>query len=344
MDNPLVSIIIPVYKVEKLFDRCVDSVVNQTYQNIEIILVDDGSPDNCPLLCDEWASRDSRIKVIHKVNEGVSSARNIGLDICNGEYICFVDSDDWIETNMVEVLLANCLKYQVKLTICGRYDVFGEITTQFVAKNPCQNGVIDAKEAVRHMFLGKDFDSGPCGKLFHCSLWKNARFPFGKIFEDIAILYKVVLMSESVALVNESLYYYFRHSGSITTSPFSKALLDYPTNTRAIIEDLKNSHRDLYEYACWVHMKALKYVLERLAQSDNKTYKEYIIAFKLLSKELSSYKCTWQNSTVFSRHDTQLCNIFSCWYIIRPFMQFKKLYKSTIAKMSGNKYRYEQSY
>ena len=100
MNEPLVSVIVPVYKVEKYLDKCIESIVGQTYENLEIILVDDGSPDNCPTMCDEWAQKDSRIKVIHKENGGLSSARNAGLDACTGDYIGFVDSDDWIEPDM----------------------------------------------------------------------------------------------------------------------------------------------------------------------------------------------------------------------------------------------------
>lgn len=102
--QPKISVIVPVYKVENFLDRCVESIVGQTYENLEIILVDDGSPDNCPAMCDKWAEKDGRIKVIHKENGGVSSARNAALDIVSGDYICFVDSDDWIDPGMYEFL------------------------------------------------------------------------------------------------------------------------------------------------------------------------------------------------------------------------------------------------
>lgn len=105
MNEPLVSVIVPVYKVGKYLDKCVESIVEQTYKNLEIILVDDGSPDNCPAMCDKWAERDSRIKVIHKQNGGVSSARNVGIDAAQGEFIGFVDSDDWLEPDMYDCLV-----------------------------------------------------------------------------------------------------------------------------------------------------------------------------------------------------------------------------------------------
>ena len=121
MDNPKISVIVPVYKVEKYLDRCVESIVNQTYKNLEIILVDDGSPDNCPAICDAWANKDERIKVIHKENGGVSSARNRGIDAATGDYIGFVDSDDWIEPDMYELLADNAKKYDADISRCGYF-------------------------------------------------------------------------------------------------------------------------------------------------------------------------------------------------------------------------------
>ena len=327
MENPLISVIIPIYKVEEYLQRCIDSVVNQTYKNLEIILVDDGSPDRCPQLCDEWAAIDSRIQVIHKSNEGLSSARNIGLDICNGEYICFIDSDDWVATDMVEVLLNQCKTFQVQMTVCGRYDVFDGKHTQFIANTPCKNEIIDVRTAVSQMLLGQGIDSSSCGKLFHYSLWKNIRFPFGKLYEDIAILYKVVLQSNNVALVSRPLYYYYRHDQSITTAAFTKALLDYPDNTRAMVQELKKTHQNLYECACWAHTKAIECVLSRLSKADKAIYKQYIVTFKQLSRELYSYRTIWWSSTVFSRKDVIFCIIHSCWYILRPLYQFNLLLK-----------------
>lgn len=327
MENPIISIIIPVYNVEKYLDRCVASVINQTYQNLEIILVDDGSPDCCPDICDNWARRDSRIKVIHKSNGGPSSARNTGLDISNGSYICFIDSDDWIADEMIEVLLKSCQKYEVKLAVCGRYDVHSGKNTLEIGKLPAEDRVTDAESATAKMLLGKEFDCSACGRLYHRSLWQNIRFPTGKIYEDIAILYKVVLSADNIALVRNPLYFYFRHTQSITTSKFTEALFDYPSNTRAMLEDLKANHQDIYEYGCWAHTKALECVMDKLAKADKEIYERHIGIFKQLSKELFSHKKIWKHSKVFSRKDRQLCFIFSRWYIIRPILQFKQMLK-----------------
>ena len=119
--NTKISVIIPIYKAEKFLDKCIGSVVGQTYENLEIILVDDGSPDNCPAICDSWAEKDRRIKVVHKENGGLSSARNAGLDVVTGEYFGFIDSDDWIEKDFFEFLITNALKENADISRCGLY-------------------------------------------------------------------------------------------------------------------------------------------------------------------------------------------------------------------------------
>ena len=133
---PEISVIVPVYKVEKYLDRCIESIVNQTYPEFELILVDDGSPDNCPALCDAWAERDGRIRVIHKKNGGLSSARNAGMDVMCGKYVCFIDSDDWIELNFLEVLRSLFEKYpQQKLRRVPQGKMQSPIFKLFSQKN-----------------------------------------------------------------------------------------------------------------------------------------------------------------------------------------------------------------
>lgn len=175
-ENILVSLIVPVYKAEKYIDKCVESIVNQTYQNLEIILVDDGSPDNCPKICDEWAKKDSRIKVIHKENGGVSSARNVGLDNVNGEYVMFVDSDDWLEVSAVnDLLVGRGFDF-----ICGSCNV--------ICKKKIITKVLEKKEydknSLKQFFKdekGSNFYfSNPWAKLYKYSLIKENNLQFNE--------------------------------------------------------------------------------------------------------------------------------------------------------------------
>lgn len=149
--QPKISVIVPVYKTEGLLDRCVESIVGQTYKNLEIILVDDGSPDNCPAMCDEWAEKDSRIRVIHKENGGLCSARNAGMDIATGDYLGFVDSDDCIEPDMYQLLVENAVSTQADISRCGI----------FVDEESRENGIcVDCEYAKRTVIDRHTFVNG----------------------------------------------------------------------------------------------------------------------------------------------------------------------------------------
>ena len=327
MNNPLISVIIPIYNVEKYLDRCIASVVNQTYENLEIILVDDGSPDLCPQICDDWATKDFRVRVIHKANGGLSSARNTGLQNSVGEYIYFLDSDDWIELDMIQSLYEACAQNDVLLSVCGRYAFFEENNHIQIDKCPTRDEVVASTEFVAQMLTGNHCDSSACDKMFHRSLWNSFRFPEGRIYEDVAVMYKVVLSTSRIATIRRPLYYYRRHPNSIVTSSFTKKLFDYPINTRKLLEDISHNYSDLYEYACWTHIKALQNVIIKLAQADRAEYKAYICDYKQLVGELRSLRSVWKNSSIFSFHDKIMCTVHSIWYIVRPVHKIIKLLK-----------------
>ena len=325
MNNPLISVIVPIYKVELYLDRCVQSIVDQTYQNLEIILVDDGSPDACPAICDSWVARDCRIKVFHKKNGGPSSARNAGLDICRGEYVTFVDGDDWVEADMYETLLRACNDHNTRISVCGRYVVSAD--DKYIDKCYALPGSISSTDFTARMFVGDCCDSSACDKLFNKSLWDNVRFPDGRIYEDVAIMYRVVLNSERVAIVNRPLYNYFRRGGSITKSVISPNWFDYPLNTRNLLNDIAKHYPELYEYACWTHTMALQNVLSKIARADRTEYKAYLSDYKSFSRELHALRTVWKGSKVFSSHDRKMCSLYSIWYIVRPMHKIKKAIK-----------------
>lgn len=315
MNNPLISVIVPIYKVEQYLDRCVQSIVDQTYQNLEIILVDDGSPDACPAICDSWAARDCRVKVIHKKNGGLSSARNAGLDICRGEYVTFVDSDDWVEADMYETLLRACNNQNTRISVCGRYVVSAD--GKYIDKCYASPDSISSIDFTARMLVGDCCDSSACDKLFSKRLWDNVRFPDGRIYEDIAIMYRVVLNSDRVAIVNRPLYNYYRHSNSITKSSFTRKLFDYPNNTRKMLADIRNDYPKLYENACWAHIKALQYVASKIARAQKDSYFGNLGELRSLAKEISSLRTIWLKSEVFSFRDKLLCCFFSQWWSVR---------------------------
>lgn len=228
--SPKISVIVPVYKVENYLNRCVDSILCQTFSDLEIILVDDGSPDNCGIICDEYARQDERIKVIHKRNGGLSSARNAGLDIASGDYIGFVDSDDWIHPQMYEILYSNAVKSNVNIITC-RYKKASDI-------NDSENKNFDIEHNVRTYEKDEIFndffdtfyrDIFPTvwNKLYKREIFQNLRFENGRINEDEFLMLPSIDIAGKVGIIEVSLYFYFfTREGSIMNSTFTPKKLD----------------------------------------------------------------------------------------------------------------------
>lgn len=212
----LVSIIVPVYKVEKYLDTCVKSILSQSYKEIELLLVDDGSPDKCGSMCDQFALNDMRVKVIHKTNGGQSSARNMALDVVRGNWIMFVDSDDEIEPIMVEKMLSFALSNHCDIVRCNcmRRGSKGNL----ISSLPVNTGICGIDQACE--LLMKDIlGSQPCFGLYRSSLWNEVRFPEGRIYEDIATLFLVYMNCQSpVGIIDEPYYIYNLHDDSTSFS------------------------------------------------------------------------------------------------------------------------------
>lgn len=220
--QPLISVIVPVYKVEAYLDQCMQSIVNQTYRNIEVILVDDGSPDNSPAMCDTWANRDNRVKVIHKINGGASDSRNVGMDSCDGDYIIFIDSDDVVSENIVEALLQGCLQNNVKLSMCPLQNFSGAEPS--LKKEIVQSEILQGKFICKHFF--DYYASGPVAKLFHKSIVQNHRFIIGrKVGEDAAFNYPIFYSQDKVCFVYKAMYFYRANLNS-ATGTYNLGMLD----------------------------------------------------------------------------------------------------------------------
>lgn len=215
MNNELISVIIPVYKVEGYLNDCVKSVVEQTYTNLEILLIDDGSPDNCPLMCDEWAIKDSRIIVIHKNNGGLSDARNLGLDVANGQYIMFVDSDDKIHPKMIEVMYNQAIKYNADI-IVGDFIYTRSLSEPITDIGEHQVKIIDKSIAFDNLLQNKMVQYVTAwGKLYKKGLFKDIRYPVGKIYEDNYVSYKLYHFAQTIIEIPARFYFYLQREGSI---------------------------------------------------------------------------------------------------------------------------------
>ncbi|MBR6253317.1 MAG: glycosyltransferase family 2 protein [Clostridia bacterium] len=211
----LISVIIPVYNVEKYLNECIDSVINSTYKDLEIILVDDGSSDNCPQICDKYACMDNRIKVIHKENEGLSSARNEGINIANGDYISFIDSDDYISTNLYEIAVDIINEQNCDIFSFGYYLKYGN-KNKFKLK-PNTFLVLKPYEAIEKLNLFDYMGVSSWNKIFKKSLFSNIRFPVGALSEDNFTIYKLFDNANSIIYDSIPLYYYRQRKNSITT-------------------------------------------------------------------------------------------------------------------------------
>lgn len=213
----LISVIVPVYNVEVYLSRCIESIINQTYQKLEIILVNDGSKDRSGIICDDYKTIDSRIKVIHKKNGGLSDARNAGLEIAKGAYISFIDSDDWIELNMIEKLLNEAINNCAEIAIGRRYRVYQNESKKIESfqKYPGAK-IMTTEKALECLMSFCGFDMSVCDKLFKRELFTNIVFPYGKTCEDSFIIYKVFSRANRLVYVNIALYNYFFRENSIT--------------------------------------------------------------------------------------------------------------------------------
>lgn len=220
METPLISIIVPVYKVESYLHKCVDSILSQTYTHLEIFLVDDGSPDNCGKICDEYAQKDKRIKVIHKKNGGLSDARNVAIDVAKGEYITFVDSDDFVASDYVETLYHLIEKYQCKVGVAW-LRTFHEGCEADTKQPPYIEKVFDRMEGIENMFYQELFDTAAWCKIYHRSLFETGiRYPFGLIYEDLPTTYLLFLQADKIAFCNRIVYNYLLRANSIEGQPF----------------------------------------------------------------------------------------------------------------------------
>lgn len=273
--QPLVSIIVPVYKVEPYLRRCLDSIVNQTYTNLEIILVEDGSPDDCPQICDEYAARDKRIVVIHKENGGLSDARNAGLDICKGGYISFVDSDDWVDETYIETLLDLSIKENADIAI-------GEnIRTEGCSKPTKKNITINAchsKEALKHLFSQNHIAfTVSWGKLYKKNLFSTLRFPKGKYHEDEFTTYILFYKSKKIVYTSEILYYYYQRADSIVSTRHPWDVLEFLEQRYLFFKD--KNEKDLLPLLisplCWQLLCAYWFELKKDAVNANKRLSDF---------------------------------------------------------------------
>lgn len=274
-----ISIIVPVYNVEAYLERCVESILKQTYTNLEILLVNDGSTDKSGELCDKLALRDHRIRVIHKENGGLSDARNRGIDEASSNLIGFIDSDDYIDEDMYETLYRQMVASKADLSMCGHYDVYHQIPEKQVAE--IKTWELMPEEAIKMVMEAKILSVTAVNKLYKKALFEQLRFRIGKIAEDAFIMVDLIHQCSKIVATNEKKYYYVHRENSITTQKFSLKFLNvieaYEQNAKIISEN----YPDLYDVAIMRLNWAYFYVLDRLLVDND--FKDKVLEDRLIS-------------------------------------------------------------
>ena len=282
----LVSIIVPVYNVEKYLQRCIDSLINQTYKKIEIWLINDGSTDLSGQICEQYKAADNRINVIHKHNGGLSDARNCGLSKITGDYVCFVDSDDWVLNIYVEELLKLSQLHNADIVVCSNC-----VTTKELGKIPNKKRytyTIYGKEAsLTHLLYLKGISTSAHGKLFKREIIEGITFPTGKLFEDVVPIFHCFEKAQKTVISTRKLYFYFKRADSITKSSYTPKCMDYVIQCNL-----------LYNYVIQTYPSMKNAALSRLIWSEI-----YIIVhmenYKAYEKE---YNEIWQHICKNRKH------------------------------------------
>lgn len=270
MSTPLISVIMPVYKVEDYLDICVQSLVNQTYRNLEIILVDDGSPDRSGELCDNWAKKDPRIRVIHKSNSGPSDARNAGLEIAKGEFIGYADSDDILHPEMYEQLFSVMEKEQADIVECDYLEFWDGSTPSF---SPVEDTItaFTPEDALSALISTNTFRYLVWNKLYRRSTVDSLRFLSGKIHEDVFYVYQVFGLCKKIVKLHASLYLYRQWPESIMGTAFSLKRLDSLEARKAQIHYMESHYPSLVPAATSQYLGSCLYYAQMALRSHNRS-------------------------------------------------------------------------
>lgn len=293
--NDLISVIVPIYNVEPYLHKCVDSILNQTYKNIEIILVDDGSTDSCGEICDSIANKDKRIIVIHKENGGLSDARNAGIEILKGKYVTFIDSDDWVEPTYVEQLYKLIAENDADLAVCDFYCIDSE---NHIYNSPSTDGEVfvwNREEAVSMLLSGNKMSTSAWAKLYKSKYFveKEIRYPKGKLYEDIPVTYKILLEADKIVFGNYALYNYFIRQQSISNTGFTPRRMHAIENLESVLPQVLQQFPQL-EGLCSVALFCVNFetYLTMNGEKENKEYEKKVInGIKQHRKNVVCSKC-----------------------------------------------------
>ena len=290
----LISVIIPVYNVESYLKRCIDSILNQTYKNLEIIIVDDGSTDASGQICDEYEKADSRIKVLHKENGGQGSARNMALDMCTGEYIAFVDSDDYILDNMYETMLGALLATSADIALCGIKSDNG-VRVKDSQTPPKMHVYQDAQELLLDYLTTGYIFTGPVNKLYKKEIFEGIRFPQIRAREDAYIMHELLGRANKAVHTAKCLYVQYIRPGSTEQAKFNDNKLILLQCSERLQEYISQNFPQLWDNVKYKHMNEIVVLMEDIVRSF--CLKKHKNTYTMLLKELGKQVLRYKNET-----------------------------------------------
>ncbi|MDK0964983.1 glycosyltransferase family 2 protein [Clostridium perfringens] len=293
MKKDLISIIVPVYQSEKYLYKCIESIVTQTYENIEIILIDDGSTDDSKKIYTEFEKVDKRIKVIRQSNKGLSATRNVGISLANGRYITFIDSDDYIERNFIEDMYINITSTNSDICVCNIVKEYIDYGTRDCGCKIQKNKVFDKYEAMKSLLdINNGFGGYACNKMYDISLFRDIKFPEGRIYEDTFTIYKLIDLAKKIVYTKNTQYIYTIRKGSITSKDTNvDKKLDFIRASRERYEFINDKYRSLSYLAYESYLISFisvynEYILNRKINTDINNYKNDV-----LNLYKNYYKC-----------------------------------------------------
>ncbi len=281
----LVSVIVPIYNVEKYLKVCIESLTNQTYKDLEIILVDDGSPDNSYLICEEYANKDSRIKILRKKNGGLSDARNAGLKIATGDYLFFVDSDDYIINDCIEILVEGIKNSNADIATCN----YTQNESLLSFTKPKKIKSISSKKALKYILKETKLNTSASAKLIKSCLFKDIEFPVGKIYEDYATMYKVFDLAKKITITDVNKYFYRPNSESITGKKFYKKQLEYFEISNTVMCFIKDKYPDLQKYVNYRAIRMAVSFVKKISETNYGDLDDINFLISLIRKNSVNY-------------------------------------------------------
>lgn len=333
LKKPLVSVIVPVYNIEKYLSTCIESILNQKYSHLEILLIDDGSTDNSGEVCDQYGEKDKRIRVFHKKNGGLSDARNFAIERATGEYLSFIDSDDWVSHEMIQEIMRGVLETDAEIGICGFQRVYKNRTINVCT---CTSGVYPSDVAFAKLLRNKEIQDHACTKIFKKSLFEGIKFPVGKIYEDIRTTYKLFLKSKKIYVINKPLYYYRQRISSIARDSFNEKKMQYliavdelAQNTTVL--ESQSLQRDLVHRKAVVGCYLYKDLLLQEIQNPRRYYSEEAAFLSKIIKQ------DWINIVL---SESANCKIIMALSLLGHNNSRSIVHKTPMYSLLMNKYEY----